>query len=136
MTKDELRAMPLDTVEQVSRFRMAAFDCITELEARLQANTTEIAQLVNAPLIETPYHDDLTLWVANLVEELKVLLEAQIAAKGKQEWISETKLERINMAINTAVNIVNMSDDDHIQTMGAHIADQLISILPTPPGAE
>lgn len=58
-------------------------------------------------------------------------LESQIAAKGKQEWISETKLERINMAINTAVNIVNMSDDEHIQTMGAHIADQLISILPS-----
>jgi len=32
----------------------------------------------------------------------------------------------LNQAINTAVNILNFTDDKHIQEMAAHIADKLI----------
>jgi len=46
----------------------------------------------------------------------------------KVDALPESSLDRINMAINTAINILNMSDDKHIQEMAAHIADQLISL--------
>ena len=42
--------------------------------------------------------------------------------------LDESALAVINLCANTAVNIVNMSDDKHINEMAAHIADQLISL--------
>jgi len=38
--------------------------------------------------------------------------------------------EAINEAINTCVNICNMTDDPHIEEMAKHVADILMDILP------
>jgi len=38
--------------------------------------------------------------------------------------------ERIDMAINTATNICNMSDDKNVLEMAQHIADTLAPLLP------
>jgi len=42
------------------------------------------------------------------------------------------ELKIINESANTAIAILNMSDDQHIAEMAAHIADQLISLTNPP----
>jgi hypothetical protein len=40
--------------------------------------------------------------------------------------ISKSQSEAVDDCINTAINILNMSDDEHVKEMAAYIADKLI----------
>lgn len=74
-----------ERIAELEEIHAVQTDAIFKLEEKLQANTTAIATLVNAPLIEEPSHEDLTLWVAHMAEEFKSKSEMVLLLESHME---------------------------------------------------
>jgi len=79
-----------------------------------------------------PYHGTCKPWKA-LTRQQRVKLTIGVGVgrfilKGCPLPDKSINEDALQIAISTAIGIVNMSDDEHVQEMAAHIADQLISI--------
>ena len=67
-------------------------------------------------------------------EELKKMMEDEAERSPVERSVisDAATLEVINTAIGTAVSIINMSDNKHVQDMAADIADSLIALTDVP----